>query len=86
MNPNQPSNFQHYPPQVKPPQYINYRNLNQQHFTQNPTNVPRNSFAQGANLFPLDNNHFTKNRVDQVMYSSNIEIALPNKNFAFGKL
>lgn len=86
MNPNQPSNFHHYPPQIKPPQYINYQNPNQQHFNQNQTNISRNSFAQGTILFPLDNNHLTKNRVDQVMYSSNIETTLPNKNFPFGKL
>lgn len=86
MNPNQPSNFQHYSPQLKPTQFINYQNPNQQQYIQGQLNIPRNNFPQGNSLIPPDNNQMNRNRLDRVMYSSSIETTLPNKNFAFGKL
>jgi len=86
MNPNQPNNFQSFTNQYKPNQYANYQFPNQQQFTQNTLNIPKNNFHQGGSLSPTESHQINRNKLDRAMYSSTIEGTLPSKSFGLGKL
>ncbi len=86
MNPNQPNNNPQYLNQFKPNQFNTHQFLNQQNYSPNTLNVPKNHFQQGNSLSPTESHQVYRNKLDRAMYSSTIEGALSSKSFGLGKL